>query len=160
MKALPRIDVSRESIPKVMTVGEVSKRSGVAISALHFYEEKGLVFSHRTSGNQRRYARDTLRRLAFIRAAQHVGVPLARVKQALAALPHRRTPTPDDWARLSALWKEGLDRRIAELDKLRDQLDGCIGCGCLSTTQCKLSNPKDRAAAYGPGSRLWDPTRT
>ena len=141
-----------DGIPQVLTVGEVSKRSGVAVSALHFYEAKGLVFSHRTVGNQRRYARDTLRRLAFIRVAQKVGIPLAKVRTTLAKLPKARTPTRADWARVATLWKEDLDARIERLTRLRDSLDGCVGCGCLSTELCALYNPDDRAAQAGPGA--------
>lgn len=141
-----------EVVPQVLTVGEVSKRSGVAVSALHFYEEKGLVFSHRTVGNQRRYARDTLRRLAFIRVAQKVGIPLSTVRTTLAKLPKARTPTRADWTRVASLWKKDLDARIERLTKLRDSLDGCIGCGCLSTELCALYNPSDIAAQTGPGA--------
>lgn len=151
MKKLP---VRAEPLSRVLTVGEASKRSGVAISALHFYEEKGLITSVRTAGNQRRYARDVLRRIAFIRAAQRVGIPLARVGEALSSLPHARTPTCADWNRLSTVWKRELDARIAELQRLRDALDGCIGCGCLSTELCVLYNKDDRAASFGPGARI------
>lgn len=143
-----------EALPRVLTVGEVAKRSGVAVSALHFYEEKGLIVSDRTTGNQRRYARDVLRRIAFIRAAQQVGIPLARVGEALASLPRSRTPTRTDWNRLSQVWKSDLDARIAELQRLRDALDGCIGCGCLSTELCALYNKNDRAASFGPGALM------
>ncbi len=134
-----------------LTVGQVSARSGVAVSALHFYERKGLIHSRRTAGNQRRYPRDVLRRVAFIRVSQRVGIPLGDIRDALAELPRERTPTPDDWARLSSAWRGELDARIAQLQRLRDDLTGCIGCGCLSLHQCRLSNPSDRLSARGPG---------
>lgn len=126
-----------------LTVGQLSARSGAAVSALHFYEAKGLISSRRTSGNQRRYTRDALRRVAFIRAAQRVGIPLATIRDALAELPEERTPNRDDWARLSAAWRSELDDRIARLTRLRDHLTDCIGCGCLSLENCVLSNPDD-----------------
>ncbi|MFB7517063.1 redox-sensitive transcriptional activator SoxR [Streptomyces sp. NPDC056144] len=126
-----------------LTVGQLSARSGAAVSALHFYEAKGLIRSRRTPGNQRRYSRDTLRRVAFVRAAQRVGIPLATVREALARLPEERTPTKEDWARLSAAWRTELDERIRQLGRLRDHLTDCIGCGCLSLDNCVLSNPDD-----------------
>jgi MerR family redox-sensitive transcriptional activator SoxR len=138
-----------------LTPGELALRAGVAISALHFYERQGLISSRRTSGNQRRYARDTLRRVAFIRMSQRLGIPLARVREALASLPTDRVPTSRDWARLSAGWREDLDERILHLQRLRDNLADCIGCGCLSLRSCALSNPEDVLAGQGPGaSRL------
>ncbi len=140
-------------IAKSLTVGEVARRSGVAVSALHFYEQKGLIHPQRTAGNQRRYERDTLRRVAIIRVGQTVGIPLAEIQAALATLPERRTPTKDDWARLSAKWATSLDRRIRQLQKLRDGLTDCIGCGCLSTQTCPLRNPADRLGRQGPGPR-------
>src|SRR6187549_4003050 len=115
-----------------LTPAEMSHRSGVAVSALHFYEREGLIASRRTSGNQRRYARETLRRVAFIRMSQRLGIPLARIREALASLPTDRVPTSKDWARLSAGWRADLDERIVHLQRLRDNLTGCIGCGCLS----------------------------
>jgi MerR family redox-sensitive transcriptional activator SoxR len=136
-----------------LTVGQVAQRSGVAVSALHFYEAKGLISSTRTSGNQRRYSRDVLRRVAFIRFAQRVGVPLAEIRAALASLPEQRTPTRADWARLSAEWRARLDARIVALQRLRDNLADCIGCGCLSLDRCALANPHDVLAASGPGPR-------
>lgn len=136
-----------------LTVGQLATRSGVAVSALHFYESKGLIHSTRTDGNQRRYAREVLRRVAFIRASQQVGIPLSQIKRALDSLPEQRTPTRRDWSRLSANWREDLDARIARLQGLRDNLSGCIGCGCLSLGNCKLVNPDDVAAQYGPGPR-------
>ncbi|NTY59136.1 redox-sensitive transcriptional activator SoxR [Mycolicibacterium sphagni] len=135
-----------------LTPGELAQRAGVAISALHFYEREGLISSRRTSGNQRRYPRDTLRRVAFIRMSQRLGIPLARVADALATLPTDRVPTSRDWARLSAGWREDLDERIVHLQRLRDNLADCIGCGCLSLRSCALSNPEDVLAGQGPGA--------
>jgi MerR family redox-sensitive transcriptional activator SoxR len=132
--------------------GDLAQRAGVAISALHFYEREGLISSRRTSGNQRRYARDTLRRVAFIRMSQRLGIPLARVREALATLPTDRVPTSRDWARLSAGWRDDLDERIVHLQRLRDNLADCIGCGCLSLRSCALSNPEDVLAGQGPGA--------
>ncbi|MBN0047181.1 redox-sensitive transcriptional activator SoxR [Streptomyces actuosus] len=137
-----------------LTVGQLSARSGAAVSALHFYEAKGLISSRRTAGNQRRYGRDTLRRVAFVRAAQRVGIPLATIREALAELPEERTPTRDDWARLSAKWRGELDERIRQLNRLRDHLVDCIGCGCLSLDSCVLSNPDDVFGENLAGSRL------
>jgi MerR family redox-sensitive transcriptional activator SoxR len=136
-----------------LTVGELAARSGVAVSALHYYEQRGLIASARSTGNQRRYARATLRRVAFIRAAQQLGVGLSEIAEALAALPDRRTPTKADWARLSAAWRGRLDARIAALQALRDRLDGCIGCGCLSLRACALYNPQDECGRLGSGAR-------
>ncbi|MUL40582.1 redox-sensitive transcriptional activator SoxR [Streptomonospora sp. PA3] len=138
---------------KELTVGELAQRSGVAVSALHFYERKGLISSRRTAGNQRRYRRDTLRRVAFIRLAQRVGIPLSSIGDALACLPEARTPTREDWARLSATWRDELQERINQLERLRDDLTDCIGCGCLSLERCTLSNPHDSLADQGPGPR-------
>jgi MerR family redox-sensitive transcriptional activator SoxR len=137
-----------------LTVGQLSARSGAAVSALHFYESKGLIGSRRTSGNQRRYSRDALRRVAFIRAAQRVGIPLATIRTALAELPEERTPNREDWARLSAAWRAELDRRISQLGLLRDHLTDCIGCGCLSLETCVLSNPDDVFGERISGSKL------
>jgi MerR family transcriptional regulator, redox-sensitive transcriptional activator SoxR len=142
-----------------LTVGQVADRSGVAISALHFYERKGLIRSTRTASNQRRYSRDTLRRVAFIRASQHVGIPLTTIREALDQLPSERTPTRDDWARLSANWRTILDERITRLQKLRDTLTDCIGCGCLSLRACHLTNPRDVLGREGPGARRLLATR-
>lgn len=138
-----------------LSVGEVARRAGVAVSALHFYERKGLIHSLRTAGNQRRYGSDVLRRIAVIRVAQRVGIPLEAVRQALASLPEGRTPSPEDWAGLSARWRQDLDDRIAQLTNLRDRLGDCIGCGCLSMTACALANPGDTLAAEGGGPRRW-----
>ncbi|MGO4459174.1 redox-sensitive transcriptional activator SoxR [Streptomyces sp. M-16] len=137
-----------------LTVGQLSARSGAAVSALHFYEAKGLISSRRTSGNQRRYTREALRRVAFVRAAQRVGIPLADIRVALVELPEGRTPTPEDWARLSENWRAELDERIRQLSDLRDRLSDCIGCGCLSLKKCALSNPDDVFGARLTGSRL------
>jgi MerR family redox-sensitive transcriptional activator SoxR len=144
---------------KELSVGQVAERSGVAVSALHFYEAKGLIRSRRTAGNQRRYQRDTLRRIAFIRVSQRVGIPLNTIREALSGLPEERTPTRSDWARLSASWRTELDARIERLQQLRDDLTDCIGCGCLSLGNCKLSNPFDVLGQEGPGPRrlLTDP---
>lgn len=138
-----------------LSVGELAKRSGLAVSALHFYEKKGLIRSMRNAGNQRRYARDALRRLAVIRVAQRVGVPLASVRLAFASLPDERTPTRAEWAKMSAVWRNELDARIRDLQQLRDQLVDCIGCGCLSLRRCRLSNPGDALGALGDGPQRW-----
>lgn len=134
-----------------LSVGEVARRSGVAVSTLHFYESKGLIGSMRTEGNQRRYTRDVLRRVAFIRVAQRVGISLADIQAALATLPATAAPSRADWERLSASWRLELDERIAQLRKLRDTLDDCIGCGCLSIDRCMLRNPCDKLSANGAG---------
>ena len=135
-------------------VGNVATRSGVAISTLHLYEREGLIWSRRNSGNHRRYPREVLRRIAVIRAAQRVGIPLSSIKKSLDALPNTRTPTEQDWERLSAHWKADLDERISRLMQLRDRLQECIGCGCLSLRVCPLRNPGDILAARGSGSQL------
>lgn len=135
-----------------LTPGEMAHRSGVAVSALHFYEREGLIASRRTTGNQRRYPRETLRRVAFIRMSQRLGIPLARIREALASLPTDRVPTSKDWAKLSAGWRQDLDDRIVHLERLRDNLAGCIGCGCLSLKTCLLSNPGDMLSEHGPGA--------
>jgi MerR family redox-sensitive transcriptional activator SoxR len=141
----------------LLTVSEVSERSGFAPSALRFYEREGLVQAVRTSGNQRRYQRNVLRRLAFVRAARNVGLSLEEVAAALAELPDGRTPTRADWTRLSRSWRSRLDDQIAALAKLRDGLDSCIGCGCLSLKKCAMSNPDDVAASDGPGATYLPP---
>lgn len=135
----------------LLSVGDVARRSGLAVSAIHFYERKGLIAADRTGGNQRRYGRDVLRRLALIRAAQEVGLPLSEVAEALQALPGGRTPTPADWRRIATGWAERLDARIRLLQRLRHDLDGCIGCGCLSMKRCNLVNPADALAKEGTG---------
>ncbi|MHB8513017.1 MAG: redox-sensitive transcriptional activator SoxR [Actinomycetota bacterium] len=137
---------------ELLTVGEVAERSGYAASAVRFYEREGLIQGERTDGNQRRFDRSILRRLAFIKAARHVGLALDEIKEQLSTLPDGRTPTKADWARISRSWRSRLDSEIAALQALRDGLDSCIGCGCLSLQTCKLSNPNDEAAAYGPGA--------
>jgi MerR family redox-sensitive transcriptional activator SoxR len=136
----------------LLTVSEVSERSGFAASALRFYEEQGLIHATRTAGNQRRYERNVLRRLAFIRAARNIGLSLDEVADALHTLPDRRTPTRADWARLSKSWTHRLDEQIAALTRLRQGLDSCIGCGCLSLKHCAMQNPGDMAAPAGPGA--------
>lgn len=136
----------------LLTVNDVVTRSGFAASALRFYEHEGLITAHRTSGNQRRYERSVLRRLAFIRAARTVGLTLDEVAAALATLPNGRTPTKADWTQLSRRWRRRLDDQIAALSRLRDGLDSCIGCGCLSLQRCAISNPADVAAMSGPGA--------
>ncbi|GAB3617193.1 redox-sensitive transcriptional activator SoxR [Okibacterium endophyticum] len=138
-----------------LTIGDLSRRSGVAASALHFYERNGLITAERTAGNQRRYRRDTLRRVAFIRVSQRVGIPLRDIRAALESLPEGRTPTKRDWAQLSAAWRTELDERINQLRHLREDLDGCIGCGCLSLTTCSLQNPRDELGRAGDGARRW-----
>lgn len=146
--------VGVEQVGKGLSVGEVAKRSGVAVSALHFYEAKGLIRSSRSSGNQRRYGRDVLRRIAVIKVAQQAGIPLATIQLALASLPADGAPTHKDWRRLSTGWRDELDSRIRKLTELRDRLGDCIGCGCLSITNCPLRNPADRLAKKGAGPRL------
>lgn len=142
---------------RALTVGEVAARSGLAVSAIHFYETKGLIKSQRSAGNQRRYAREVLRRVAVIKVAQRIGISLASIREALQALPEGRTPTVKDWNKLSARWRAELDERITKLTQLRDQLDDCIGCGCLSMEACKLRNPWDELSEQGPGPRLFEP---
>ncbi|MFI5846073.1 redox-sensitive transcriptional activator SoxR [Catenuloplanes sp. NPDC051500] len=137
----------------LLTIGDMAVRSGVAPSALRYYERLGLIHSVRTGGNQRRYQRAELRRVAFIRVSQQVGVSLDDIKDALASLPGGRVPTKTDWARLSARWHNRLEERIKLLERLRDNLTGCIGCGCLSLQKCTLYNPGDELAASGPGPR-------
>lgn len=139
-----------------LSVGQVAARSGLSVSAIHFYERKGLIRSWRNAGNQRRYRRDVLRRLAVIRVANRTGLPLASIATALADLPDERTPTVADWKQLSSHWRAELDERIARLTQLRDELTGCIGCGCLSLRKCPLRNADDRLSEDGSGPRLLD----
>ncbi len=139
----------------VLPIAEVARRSGVASSALRFYEEKGLITSERAGSGHRRYPRSALRRIAFIVFAQKIGLSLDEIGAELAKLPPDRVPTRGDWARLSGGWKKRIDQRIAELERLRDSLTECIGCGCLSMDRCKLANPADYAARQGPGPRYW-----
>ena len=141
-------------LPVQITIGELSARSGVPTSALRYYEAEGLISSVRTSGNQRRFRRHTLRRVAFIRTAQRVGLSLDEIKTALDTLPDQRTPTKADWARLSREWEPRLNEQIARLERLKLKLTGCIGCGCLSLRTCALTNPDDEASLYGPGA-VW-----
>ena len=136
-----------------LRIGEVAERSGFAVSAVRFYERQGLIEAERDGGGQRRFAPAVLRRLAFIRAAQHVGLSLDEIREAFANLPEGRTPTKADWSRLSRSWRPRLDAEIAALEALRDGLDACIGCGCLSLRSCRLSNPDDVLARQGPGAR-------
>jgi MerR family transcriptional regulator, redox-sensitive transcriptional activator SoxR len=136
-----------------LTVGQLADRSGASVSALRFYERQGLIASRRTPGNQRRYRRDTLRRVALIRIAQRVGIPLADIRDALEQLPGGRTPGRQDWQRLSQHWRAALEERIRRLQQLRDDFTDCVGCGCLSIDRCALANPYDRLAAEGPGPR-------
>ncbi len=142
-------------MPELLTIGEISRRSGVAASALRFYEDKGLITSERAGTGHRRYPRPVLRRIAFIVFAQRVGLTLEEIGNELAKLPPHRAPTRRDWSRLSRTWTSRIDRRIAELERLRAGLTECIGCGCLSLERCHLSNPGDRAARLGPGPRYW-----
>lgn len=143
-------------VPGALTVGEIAARSGVAVSTIHFYEAKGLISSVRNAGNQRRFARAQLRRIAVVRVAQRAGISLMEIRAALATLPTDHSVTARDWARFSRAWKGDLDARIRRLEALRDQLGDCIGCGCLSIGKCPLWNPRDRLAAQGPGPRLID----
>lgn len=148
--------ISGGGLPKGLSVGEVAERSGVAVSALHFYEAKGLIRSSRNRGNQRRYARDILRRIAVIKVAQQAGIPLATIQQVLASLPADGAPTRQDWRKMSTVWRRELNSRIGKLTELRDRLDDCIGCGCLSIKICPLRNPSDQLAEQGAGPRLLD----
>ena len=140
-----------------LTIGQLSDRSGAATSALRYYESQGLIFSDRTTGNQRRYRQATLRRVAFIRSAQRVGLTLDEISEALSSLPEGRTPTKADWSMLSRSWRPRLDEQIERLERLRDKLDGCIGCGCLSLKVCALNNPHDVVAPRGPGAVFLQP---
>ncbi|WP_044558584.1 redox-sensitive transcriptional activator SoxR [Azospirillum sp. B4] len=144
-------------VKRELSVGEVAKRAGVAVSTLHFYEAKGLITGNRSSGNQRRYPREILRRIAIIRVAQRAGISLADIRAALETVPEGRTPTQADWRRLSTNWRDSLQQRIDSLTQLRDQLESCIGCGCLSMAECPLRNPQDRLGADGPGPVLLQP---
>jgi MerR family redox-sensitive transcriptional activator SoxR len=142
-------------MPDLIPIGEVARRSGVASSALRFYEERGLISSERAGSGHRRYPRPVLRRIAFIVFAQRIGLTLEEIAAELAKLPPHGVPTRDDWARLSATWSGRIDERIAELERLKAGLTECIGCGCLSLDRCQLANPGDRAARFGPGPRYW-----
>ena len=146
------VEVKR-SIPRTFAIGEIAERTGVATSALRFYEEHGLIRSERNRSGHRRYHADVMRRVSFIRTAQHVGLSLAEISEALASLPDERTPTAKDWDRLASSWRPRLDEQIALLTRMRDQLDECIGCGCLSLSSCGLWNPNDIAGELGTGPR-------
>ena len=146
-KRLPRIKA-------LLTPGEVAKRSGVAVSALHFYESKGLIKSIRNGGNQRRYTRDVLRYVAIIKIAQRLGIPLGTIGESLSVLPENHTLGPKDWKHFTTQWREELDKRIHAMEALRDQLNGCIGCGCMSLRDCPLRNPGDKLGEEGTGARL------
>jgi MerR family transcriptional regulator, redox-sensitive transcriptional activator SoxR len=141
------------SPPSRLTIGELAARSGLATSALRYYEEQGLISAERTVGGQRRYRRAVLRRIAFVRAARQVGLSLEEARVALAELPEDRTPNATEWARVARSWQRRIDEQIAALERLRGRLTGCIGCGCLSLARCRLYNPDDTAAAAGPGAR-------
>ncbi len=153
----PFVPMTAEEFARELSVGEVAARSGVAVSALHFYEAQGLITSRRNASNQRRYPRAVLRLIAVIKVAQRTGIPLAEIREHLACLPRDRPVSAADWAKLSAGWHEVLDDRIARLQRLRDQLGTCIGCGCLSLTDCPLRNPGDEVSREGAGPRLLDP---
>jgi MerR family transcriptional regulator, redox-sensitive transcriptional activator SoxR len=142
-------------VSDLLTIGEVSRRSGVAASALRFYEERGLLTSERAGSGHRRYPRPVLRRIAFIVFAQRIGLTLEEIGAELTKLPPDRAPTRRDWSRLSRGWSSRIDQRIAELERLKVGLTECIGCGCLSLDRCRLANPDDRASAHGPGPRYW-----
>jgi MerR family transcriptional regulator, redox-sensitive transcriptional activator SoxR len=142
-------------MPELLTIGDLARRSGVATSALRFYEERGLIESERNPGGHRRYARPAIRRVAFIVFAQRVGLSLEEIGAELSKLPAERVPSRRDWSRLSQAWSGRIDSRIAELERLKAGLTECIGCGCLSLDRCRLANPDDRAAAGGPGPRYW-----
>jgi MerR family redox-sensitive transcriptional activator SoxR len=141
------------NLPDHLSIGEVAERTGVSVSALRFYEAEGMVWSERSAGGQRRFNRDVLRRVAFIRVAQRIGLTLDEIRTSLSTLPDQRTPTAADWARLSKAWKARLDERIRLLESVRDDLSSCIGCGCLSLQACRLYNPNDGARALGTGPR-------
>jgi len=154
VKGKAMVPIRPADVGRDLSVGEVAARSGVAVSTIHFYESKGLIKAWRNQGNQRRYPREVLRRVAIIKVAQRTGIPLAAIREALATLPDGRAPSAADWARLSSAWRAELDARIARLTRLRDQLTDCIGCGCLSMGACPLRNPGDVLSEQGPGARL------
>jgi MerR family redox-sensitive transcriptional activator SoxR len=142
----------------LLTIGQLADRSGVTPSALRFYESQNLIRSTRTTGNQRRYERSTLRRIAFIRSAQRVGLSLEEITEALSTLPGGRAPTKSDWTRLSRAWRPRINEQIERLERLRDRLDSCIGCGCLSLQRCSLQNPDDMVSVRGPGAAYLEPS--
>lgn len=141
------------ALPTVLSIGQMAQRTGLSISAIRYYEDEGLITPERSQGHQRRFLRSDLRRLSFILITQQLGFTIAEIRTMLRSLPDSRTPTRTDWARLSRSIRAELERRITTMEKLRDNLDGCIGCGCLSLAKCKLYNPDDRKAALGPGPR-------
>ena len=145
---------------RIYSVGAIAKRCGVKVSTLHFYEEKGLIQSSRNLGNQRRYKAEVMRRISVIKAAQKMGISLSSIQQAFTALPNNRTPTKTDWQKLSKKWREELNERIQAMEKLRDMMDGCIGCGCLSLKSCPLYNPGDNLAEFGPGPVILNGVQT
>ena len=149
--------IAPTTVKHELSVGEVAARSGVLVSAIHFYESKGLIPSWRNEGNQRRFPRGILRRIAIIKVAQKLGLSLSNISKAFKELPSNRAPTLADWKNLSSKWKEELNQRIIKLTELRDRLEGCIGCGCLSMTECPLRNPEDQLSKEGTGARLLDP---
>ena len=149
--------MTEKPLPHDLSVGEVSRRSGVSVSALRFYEREGLIGSVRTTANQRRFRRDVLRRIGVIKAAQHLGIPLASIRDAAQLLPQGRAPTEEDWARLARRWQGELDDRMERIRLLRERLTGCIGCGCLSMKLCPLLNADDRLAARGAGAHFLEP---
>ena len=151
--------ITPDEYERPMSAGQVAARSGLAVSTVHFYEAKGLIRGWRSSGNQRRYGRDVLRRVAVIKVAQRLGLPLATIRKAMDSLPGGRTPTAADWKRLSAEWRADLERRIALLQRLSRELDGCIGCGCLSLKVCRLRNAWDELSEEGVGPRLLEADR-
>lgn len=138
----------------ILSIGDLARRTGLSVSAIRFYEGRGLIEPHRSAGNQRRFLRSDIRRLSFIRIAQQLGLPLEAIATELAKLPHGRAPNAHDWRRIATAMRGLIDIRLAELTRTRNRLDGCIGCGCLSLSKCQLYNPQDRVAAYGPGPRL------
>lgn len=144
-------------VAKVLTVGEVARRSGVAVSTVHFYESKGLIKGWRSEGNQRRYPREVLRHIAVIRVAQRTGIPLETIRESLSGLPEGRSLNAAQWKALSAQWRDELDKRIRTLTRLRDELGNCIGCGCLSLKDCPLRNPGDELGQMGSGPMILDP---
>lgn len=144
-----------QQLKTVLSVGEVAKRTGVSVATLHFYEQKGLIHSQRNAGNQRRYSRDVLRRVAIIKVAQRTGIPLEQIGKALSVLPPGQNADQHHWQQMSQQWKAELDSRIAQLTDLRDQLSMCIGCGCLSMVHCPLRNPEDKLAAQGAGAHFY-----
>jgi MerR family transcriptional regulator, redox-sensitive transcriptional activator SoxR len=151
------VQSNQGGIATELTIGMVAARSGIADSTIRFYERQGLIQSGRSQGNQRRYPREVLRRLAVIKVAQRLGIPLSQIGKTLASLPKGRTPTAKDWGKISAKWRAELDDRIVKLTRLRDELSDCIGCGCLSLESCPLYNPGDKLGTQGPGPRLLDP---